>query len=181
MRLLSFYLQPLLMLMFIVVGYYGFIFLPIVPLSSNAIYVLPLTLLICTLFSFSIILRSWRLNTPAVTVMCEFVFIILAYILNFSFLYYYLGLYQTHCLPSDATCPTSVIHNGAVSVYFSAITLTTVGYGDYIPSNSFCRLYAASEALLGYFLMATIIAIITKTMIERPAVLKPRSQDGQKS
>jgi hypothetical protein len=42
-------------------------------------------------------------------------------------------------------------------LYFSAVTWTTVGYGDFSPSSE-ARLYAASEALLAYIFMAMLIA-----------------------
>lgn len=49
-----------------------------------------------------------------------------------------------------------VVHDPYKSIYFSIITWTTVGYGDFTPSPE-TRFYAAVEALLGYIFMATFI------------------------
>lgn len=40
--------------------------------------------------------------------------------------------------------------------YFSIITWTTLGYGDFRPSPE-ARMYAASQALLGYFYMGLLL------------------------
>jgi hypothetical protein len=47
-----------------------------------------------------------------------------------------------------------------VCLYFSITTWTTVGYGDFRPTEAF-RLIAASEAIVGYVFMALLIAALT--------------------
>jgi hypothetical protein len=49
------------------------------------------------------------------------------------------------------------IHDPFVCIYFSVITWTTVGYGDFTPSPE-TRSCAALEALLGYVFMALLIS-----------------------
>jgi hypothetical protein len=44
-------------------------------------------------------------------------------------------------------------------LYFSIITWTNLGYGDIVPKQS-ARFFAASESVLGYFMMALLIAAI---------------------
>jgi hypothetical protein len=44
------------------------------------------------------------------------------------------------------------------NLYFSIITWTTVGYGDFVPSSKVSQALAAYEALLGYFTMAALFA-----------------------
>jgi len=46
-----------------------------------------------------------------------------------------------------------------ISLYFSIVTWTTLGYGDYSPIESL-RLIASFEALMGYMYMALIIGLI---------------------
>jgi hypothetical protein len=44
------------------------------------------------------------------------------------------------------------------SVYFSFITLTTVGYGDIVPAVPMARMLAASEAMTGTLFVAIMIS-----------------------
>ena len=71
-------------------------------------------------------------------------------------------LYSTHCAPDDLACQTTPVHGGLISLYFSIITLTTIGFGDFIPATRLCRLFVSIEALSGYFLLALLIAVMTK-------------------
>ena len=48
--------------------------------------------------------------------------------------------------------------NGFTSVYFSFITLSTVGYGDIVPASGVARMLAMVEAMFGMFYMAMLIA-----------------------
>jgi hypothetical protein len=43
-------------------------------------------------------------------------------------------------------------------IYFSFVTLTTLGYGDITPVSSTARVLAYSEAILGLFYMAVLVA-----------------------
>lgn len=43
-------------------------------------------------------------------------------------------------------------------VYYSFVTLMTVGYGDIVPNNSFARLFSVLEAMTGVFYLAVLIA-----------------------
>ena len=43
-------------------------------------------------------------------------------------------------------------------LYFSYITLTTVGYGDLVPTHSITRSLAAFEALTGQLYLAVLLA-----------------------
>jgi hypothetical protein len=48
--------------------------------------------------------------------------------------------------------------NGFTGLYFSFITLTTVGYGDIIPSSGVARMLVIVEAMFGMFYTALLIA-----------------------
>lgn len=43
-------------------------------------------------------------------------------------------------------------------MYFSLVTITTLGYGDLSPVSEFARLLAASEAVIGQIFLVTIVA-----------------------
>ena len=48
--------------------------------------------------------------------------------------------------------------NGFTSLYFSFITLSTLGYGDIVPAAQVARMLAMVEAMFGMFYMALLIA-----------------------
>ena len=48
--------------------------------------------------------------------------------------------------------------NGFTSVYFSFITLSTVGYGDIVPASEVARMLAMLEAMFGMFYMTVLVA-----------------------
>jgi hypothetical protein len=43
-------------------------------------------------------------------------------------------------------------------LYFSAVTITTVGYGDVVPLTGAARFFAAFEATLGIILLGLFIS-----------------------
>lgn len=52
-------------------------------------------------------------------------------------------------------------HDPLICLYFSMVTITTLGYGDFVPSPP-ARLFAGSEALAGLFLIAALIAVFAR-------------------
>jgi len=44
--------------------------------------------------------------------------------------------------------------------YFSFVTMTTVGYGDYVPAAGLPRAAAVGEALLGQLYLVTVVALL---------------------
>jgi hypothetical protein len=52
----------------------------------------------------------------------------------------------------------------AVRQYFSFITLTTVGYGDYSPANDLGHALSNTEALLGELYLVTVVAVLVGRM-----------------
>jgi len=70
----------------------------------------------------------------------------LASIVGFSVFYYYGGLTQAS---------GEVIHSAKIGSYFSLVTWTSVGYGDYYPAAE-TRFVAGIEAVAGYMWMALL-------------------------
>jgi hypothetical protein len=60
-------------------------------------------------------------------------------------------------------------HRHFTLVYFSLITLTTVGYGDITPASEPARGFAVIEAILGQFYIAVLIAGLIGKMVSQPA------------
>jgi hypothetical protein len=55
----------------------------------------------------------------------------------------------------------------ARSVYFSFVTLTTTGYGDYSARTNFGHTLSVTEALLGQIYLVTIVAAIVSRLVPR--------------
>ena len=57
----------------------------------------------------------------------------------------------------------------ALRLYFSYVTLATLGYGDYTPATNLGHMLAVSEALLGQLYLVTVVAVlVTRLRIRRP-------------
>ena len=55
--------------------------------------------------------------------------------------------------------------NTADHVYFSFVTQTTVGYGDYAPQAPVARSVAIAEALVGQLYLVTVISLLVGALI----------------
>lgn len=75
-------------------------------------------------------------------------------IISYTDIYKYLGIIgsQGHLTQDPISC-----------FYFSIVTWTTLGYGDFRPSPE-ARLFAASEAILGYLFMGIFIGILLQSV-----------------
>jgi voltage-gated potassium channel Kch len=54
-------------------------------------------------------------------------------------------------------------------VYFSYVTLATVGYGDYTPAGDLGRTLVVGEALLGQLYLVTVVALLVSRLARRPS------------
>lgn len=57
----------------------------------------------------------------------------------------------------------------ARSLYFSFVTMTTVGYGDYTARTNLGHTLSVTEALLGQIYLVTVVAAIVGRMVPRAA------------
>ena len=57
--------------------------------------------------------------------------------------------------------------NWVEAFYFSTYTLTTVGYGDYVPSNDVSRLCASIYMIVGVTIALAALAVIGSNYISR--------------
>ena len=55
----------------------------------------------------------------------------------------------------------------SLRLYFSFVTLATLGYGDYTPAGSLGRTLAVVEALIGQLYLVTVIAVLVSRMRAR--------------
>jgi hypothetical protein len=56
--------------------------------------------------------------------------------------------------------PTNGAASDVVRIYYSFITLCTVGYGDFVPYANITRMIAVTEALVGQVYLVTIVALL---------------------
>jgi hypothetical protein len=87
----------------------------------------------------------------------------------------YTYAYQT----IDAFTPSVSFFGEEVSTtvytYFSLITLTTVGYGDYTPVTDLGHLAASTEAVVGQVFLVTFVALIVSRFAARQPAAAMRS------
>jgi hypothetical protein len=64
--------------------------------------------------------------------------------------------------------------SGADFVYYSFVTLTTVGYGDLVAANSLGRSLSVLEALLGQIYLVTVVAIVVTGLARSRGLARDR-------
>ena len=69
-------------------------------------------------------------------------------------IYAYARLYEVEGLLLNG----QTVHSIKTALYFSIVTLTTLGYGDYQPSEC-VQMWAATQALYGYILLAMLVGL----------------------
>ena len=60
--------------------------------------------------------------------------------------------------------------NGFTGLYFSFITLSTVGYGDIIPASEMARMLAIVEAMFGMFCVTLLVARLVSLYSSKSAL-----------
>ena len=63
-------------------------------------------------------------------------------------------------------------------LYFSVVTFTTLGYGDLAPTPH-ARFFAATEALLGYFILSVFVSVIV-VMSQRQMEARARQAEAKR-
>jgi Ion channel len=101
----------------------------------------------------------WRRPTVDVHTVLGAVCIYVLIAMLFAFLDAAIGYVGTESFFVQTNDPSS-----AEFLYFSFITLTTVGYGDYTAAGGLGRALASIEALLGQIYLVTVVATIVSGM-----------------
>jgi hypothetical protein len=108
-------------------------------------------MIFCLLLAVPIMIIYAFISKSAIARLIE-VSVIMAFYLPFV-IYAYAKLYEQRGLYLNG----EIVHSFSDSLYFSIVTWTTLGYGDFQATESI-RLWAASEAMFGYIFMAILIA-----------------------
>jgi hypothetical protein len=85
----------------------------------------------------------------------------------FSQLYCILNHFVDHAF--NQTIPST---QGETFLYFSMVTLTSVGYGGIVPVNPYVRMVAAMESMSGIFFFAVVVARLVSSY--RPKAARQR-------
>ena len=80
--------------------------------------------------------------------------LVLYLLLLSPFIYCFSNIYVEHGITSGG----DVTHDRYNALYFSIVTWTTLGYGDFQPTPD-ARIWASFEALLGYVFMGILVGL----------------------
>ena len=80
----------------------------------------------------------------------------------FSFLYSVIGAFEPDAVFTEQAHPTA-----SDNLYFSFVTLCTVGYGDLTPAADITRTFAVAEMLFGQIYLVTVVALIVSNLGRR--------------
>ncbi len=86
----------------------------------------------------------------------------------FSQIYWILNRFVDHAF--NQVIPST---QSGTFLYFSMITLTSVGYGGIVPVNPYVRNVAALESMSGIFFIAVVVARLVSSYSPRPAERSP--------
>lgn len=124
------------------------------------IFELVLTLAIAAIVAFGIVDQG-EINEQSVTgAICVYL------LLGLMFTFFYGAV---AALDSAPFFTSGTDGNVPLRLYFSYVTLSTVGYGDYTASTNLGHMLAIIEALTGQLYLVTVVAVLVSRM-------KPRSK-----
>ena len=98
-----------------------------------------------------------------------------------------IAINPAHFVTSSGATLTSASHNrlelGVNLVYFSFVTLTTMGYGDILPATLASRMLSALEAVVGQIYLAVLVARLVSlyTMRAFEKEQKEKAMDSKES
>lgn len=68
---------------------------------------------------------------------------------------------------TTSSSPSEIMEILFESYYYSNVTFTTLGYGDFLPTSIVSKLFAGTESFIGAFLVALFVITIYKRLMER--------------
>ncbi len=78
--------------------------------------------------------------------------------ISFAFFYMYIELLSPGSFSNTSAVVDGSGEGSAAFLYFSLVTLSTVGYGDVVPLTDFARTLAGLEGIIGQMYIAILIA-----------------------
>jgi hypothetical protein len=106
------------------------------------------------------VVRAGRIDTPTVLgVLCVYLLLALFY----ASVNQVLAAFETNYLHGASAPPTA-----SDLLYFSVITMTTVGYGDITPATEVARAVVVLEALTGQLYLVSVVAAVVSGWQRKP-------------
>lgn len=140
---------------------------PGVLIASNIVWLFFINVFFaCSLYRFSrnvVCLKSFADELLALTITA------------FTNILIFANFYATYGIKNGG----DVVYDSLASLYFSVVTWTTLGYGDYSPEGGL-RFVAALEALMGYTYMAILVGLFL-TMFSKKFDGSPADSEGKAS
>ena len=132
---------------------------PAVQLTSHAF---AMTFLVLTIGTIGhALFRAKRITTDEVaSSLCIYLFMVILWAVAYSALELVAQGSFTYSL-SEAGAAAPMVFGGELSVfpvYFSFVTITTLGYGDVLPATPAAQMLASIEAFLGQIYVAVLVA-----------------------
>lgn len=130
-----------------------------------------LLMISCAVAILAFISRAPRVTRDTICA-CVVAYIFVA--LAFAQTYVLLFLWDPHSfsIPAGSDFQVGTGFRGEM-VYFSLVTLVTLGYGDIVPKTDLARTLAVSEAVIGQFYMAVLVALLVGKFVSQPSRANP--------
>lgn len=119
-----------------------------------------LVLMICIGIILSVVFRSKRITVDGI--FAAFVaYLLLAF--AFGLIYNFMIVRS----PDSFKGALSTNNHFGDVIYFSLVTIATLGYGDIVPASNAARTIATIEAVIGQFYVAVIVAVLVGLFISQ--------------
>jgi len=109
------------------------------------------------------------LNAGQVTLDNIFASIVVYQLLGmfFGMIFTLIMLADPNAMQFSSTAPANFQLVRIDMIYFSFVTLATLGYGDIVPASSVARSIAVTEALVGQFYVAVVVALLIGAFVSQ--------------
>ena len=125
----------------------------------------PIWVLIALVSPIAVVRRLTRHRRVAAQTLLGAIAAYLLIAIGFTYLYMFVGAVEDapffNTYAQDADVPSTSY------MYFSMVTITTLGYGDLSPASNLSRLLATTEAVVGQVYLVTFVAMVVGMFIQQ--------------
>lgn len=157
------------LLLFLAMFFNNFLMLNLVIVGQFSFFLFTLVVVFRHIFSYKEVTLNKILCSILGYLLIAFLF---AFIFTFASLYNPDILTYTYSTPDLLTRTPDAYWDFSDTLYFSLVTLTSLGYGDISPLLAHARMFAALEAVVGQMYLAVFVARLVGLMISQSVVKK---------